>query len=180
MDMSRSREPIAAVFVRRGSWRLGLHSVYAGTGRVTRRCGYDGHSGSSRADDCTEGAAGCVRAMVAAVEAWLVAQPSGRRCQVACRCSRGAAAGHDRPPPPTALDAHIYARDYQSMPTDHWGEVCALGWLPWWESVIAALSSHRSTFKSQSRIRGRIGPDKAVSYQTVAPGHISSLGVNLY
>ena len=100
--------------------------------------------------------------------------------QVACRCSRGAAAGHDRPPTPTALDAHKDARDYQSMPTDHWGEVCALGWLPWWESVIAALSSHRSTFKSQSRIRGRIGPDKAFSYQTVAPGHISSLGVNLY
>ena len=115
---------------------------------------------------------GCVRAMVAAVEAWLVAQPSVRRCQVACRCSSGAAAAHDRPPTPTALDAHKCSRDYQSRPTDNWGEVCALGWLPWWESVHAALSSHRSTFKSQGRIRGRIGPDKAVSYQTIAPKHI--------
>ena len=119
------------------------------------------------ADDCTEGAAGCVRAMVAAVEAWLVAKPSGSRCQVACRCSRGAAAAHDRPPTLTALDAHFITRDYQSSPTDHWGEVCALGWLPWWEPVITALSAHRSTFKSQGRIRGRIGPDKADSYQKI-------------
>ena len=96
--------------------------------------------------------------------------------KVACRCSRGAAAGHDRPPTPTALDARRAARDDQSRPTDHWGEVCALGWLPRQFAALAALSSHRSTFKTQGRVRGRIGPDKAVFYQTIAPKQLTRRG----
>ena len=108
----RSSSSTEAALVRSGPWRLGLESLSAATARVTWRCGYDDYSGSSKAGDSTEGAPGCVRAVVTAVEPWLVAQRSGRRCQVACRCSGREPAGHDRPPTPTALDARREARDY--------------------------------------------------------------------
>ena len=71
---------------------------------------------------------------------------------------------------------HIYRRDYQSRPTDHWGEVCALGWLPWWDCTIAGLSAQRSTFKTQGRVRRVMVPDKADSYQTIAPKQLLRLG----
>ena len=116
---------------------------------------------------------GCSGGGVAGREAFRKSMPSGLPL---LERSSGPAAAHDRPPTPTALDAHFRRRDYQSRPTDHWGEVRSLGWLPWLGGALASLSAQRSTFKTQGRIRRVMVPDKADSYQTIAPKQLLRLG----